>query len=180
MRRVAGPVVALAMGERGLPSRLLASKFGGHLTFGCLSEAQGSAPGQPAVCQLLHMYRIPLQKPSTQVGRETTLPSEGPLARQVSTLRLLSVVTHQGRGRHACSVWQSSLWVQVFGVIGNPVSHSRSPALHNAALQAAGLDAVYIPLLVDTLPSFLGSFNTPDFKGFSVTIPHKVHHSSPS
>ena len=62
--------------------------------------------------------------------------------------------------------------MQVYGVIGNPVSHSRSPALHNAAMRAAGLDAVYVPLLVDELLPFLAAF--PDFSGFSVTIPHKV------
>ena len=56
--------------------------------------------------------------------------------------------------------------------MGNPVSHSRSPALHNAALAAAGLDAVYVPLLVDELRPFLDAF--PSFSGFSVTIPHKV------
>ena len=56
--------------------------------------------------------------------------------------------------------------------MGNPVSHSRSPALHNAALAAAGLDAVYVPLLVDELSPFLHAF--PSFSGFSVTVPHKV------
>ena len=71
-----------------------------------------------------------------------------------------------------CAQWLAAL--QVFGVLGNPVAHSRSPALHNAALAAAGLDAVYLPFLVDDLRSFLRSFSAPDFKGFSVTIPHKV------
>ena len=66
------------------------------------------------------------------------------------------------RGSHA----------QVYGVIGNPVAHSRSPALHNTAMHAVGLDAVYVPLLVDDLQPFLDAF--PDFSGFSVTIPHKV------
>lgn len=62
--------------------------------------------------------------------------------------------------------------MQVYGIVGNPVSHSRSPALHNAALAAAGLDAVYVPLLVDELSSFLDAF--PSFSGFSVTVPHKA------
>ena len=66
--------------------------------------------------------------------------------------------------------------VQVYGVIGNPVSHSRSPALHNAAMRAGGMDAVYLPLLVDELQPFLHAF--PDFSGFSVTIPHKVQHAN--
>ena len=70
--------------------------------------------------------------------------------------------------------WRISIGhVQVYGVIGKPVAHSRSPALHNTAMHAAGLDAVYVPLLVDELPPFLEAF--PDFSGFSVTIPHKVY-----
>lgn len=70
----------------------------------------------------------------------------------------------------------SSVHVQIYGVIGNPVSHSRSPQLHNAAMAAAGLDSVYMPLLVDNLQSFLNTYSSPDYKGFSVTIPHKVPH----
>ena len=66
--------------------------------------------------------------------------------------------------------------VQVYGVIGNPVAHSRSPQLHNAAMQAAGLDSVYLPLLVDNLQKFLGTYSSPEYRGFSVTIPHKVLH----
>lgn len=64
---------------------------------------------------------------------------------------------------------------RVFGVIGKPISHSRSPLIHNAALAAAGVDAVYVPLLVDDLPAFLGSSMVDQlgFDGFSVTIPHK-------
>lgn len=63
----------------------------------------------------------------------------------------------------------------VFGVIGNPVSHSMSPALHNAALQAAGIDAVYVPLKVDDdVPGFIKAMVPFDFYGFSVTIPGKV------
>ncbi len=64
--------------------------------------------------------------------------------------------------------------MQIYGVIGNPVSHSRSPQLHNAALAAAGLDSVYLPLLVDNLRSFLKTYSSSDYRGFSVTIPHKV------
>jgi len=47
--------------------------------------------------------------------------------------------------------------------------------LHNAALALQGQDVVYVPLLVDDLAAFLASspFNTADFHGFSVTIPHK-------
>jgi 3-dehydroquinate dehydratase / shikimate dehydrogenase len=63
----------------------------------------------------------------------------------------------------------------VFGVVGNPVVHSRSPALHNAAFAATGFDAVYLPLLVDDMQRFLQAFS--DISGLSVTIPHKVRSS---
>ena len=63
----------------------------------------------------------------------------------------------------------------MLGVIGKPISHSRSPVLHNAALASVGEDIVYVPLLVDDLREFLASslFSRKDFMGFSVTIPHK-------
>ncbi len=64
---------------------------------------------------------------------------------------------------------------KVFGIIGNPVSHSRSPLIHNTAFQHIGFDGVYVPLLVDDLARFLEAFKShTDFQGFSVTIPHKV------
>lgn len=62
----------------------------------------------------------------------------------------------------------------MFGVIGNPVAHSRSPQLHNAAMEAAGLDSVYLPFLVDNLRAFLMAYSGAEYGGFSVTIPHKV------
>jgi len=61
----------------------------------------------------------------------------------------------------------------VFGVIGNPVAHSRSPALHNAALAATSSEGCYVPLLVHHLEPFLRAFDMPTFQGYSVTIPHK-------
>eukprot|EP00850_Spirogloea_muscicola_P012794 SM000084S23130 [mRNA] locus=s84:280069:283935:+ [translate_table: standard] len=63
---------------------------------------------------------------------------------------------------------------KVLGLIGNPVSHSKGPVLHNAAMASTGYDGVYVPFLVDNVASFLKMFNSPDFAGFSVTIPHKL------
>ena len=62
----AAPMIALSMGERGLPCRLLAPKFGGVLTFGALGAGRESAPEQPTVAQLRQLYRLQHQRPSTQ------------------------------------------------------------------------------------------------------------------
>jgi len=68
----------------------------------------------------------------------------------------------------------------VYGVIGCPISHSMSPAVHNAAFAAAGVDAVYVPLRVeegaDNFNRFMDELlSRPwlDFAGLSVTVPHK-------
>jgi len=61
----------------------------------------------------------------------------------------------------------------VYGVIANPVAHSMSPAIHNAAFEATGVDAVYLPFKVDDPVAFVDAFMTIDVQGYSVTIPHK-------
>lgn len=122
-----GPTIALSMGEKGQITRLLAAKYGGHLTFAALSAERASAPGQPTVAQLKGLFRF---------GRQSRAS-------------------------------------KLFGIVGNPVGHSKSPLIHNAAFEAAGFDGVYVPLLVDDFAAFVAAFDSHDFGGFSVTIPHK-------
>lgn len=64
---------------------------------------------------------------------------------------------------------------RVFGVIGDPVGHSLSPLIHNAALQETNINAMYIPFRVPRgeLASFVESFRDIPVDGYSVTIPHK-------
>lgn len=64
---------------------------------------------------------------------------------------------------------------QVFGVLGDPVGHSLSPLLHNAAMRHVGFDGVYLPLRVppDRFEATLNEFEWLDVRGYSVTIPHK-------
>jgi shikimate dehydrogenase len=60
-------------------------------------------------------------------------------------------------------------------VIGNPVAHSLSPALHNAAFDELGLDFVYVSFRVEDLKSALAGMRAlENFRGMSVTIPHKI------
>ena len=122
-----GPVIALAMGEAGVSSRLLAPKYGGFLTFGALEPGKESAPGQPALREMLQVYDIKRQDENTKV----------------------------------------------FGVIGSPIRHSMSPLIHNAAFQDQGLNAIYLPFLVENVEDFVNTFKKFNMDGCSVTLPHK-------
>jgi shikimate dehydrogenase len=64
---------------------------------------------------------------------------------------------------------------QVFGIFGCPVEHSLSPVMQNAAMQAIGLDAVYVPFMVapDKLDDAVHALRALRIRGVNVTIPHK-------
>lgn len=64
---------------------------------------------------------------------------------------------------------------QLLGVIGDPVRHSLSPVMHNAALAELGADYVYVafPIKSADLTAALAGFSAIGVQGFNVTIPHK-------
>jgi shikimate dehydrogenase len=64
---------------------------------------------------------------------------------------------------------------QLLALIGQPVGHSLSPAMHNAAFAEDGLDFVYVCLDVDPedLPAAVLGLKALKFRGFNVTMPHK-------
>jgi 3-dehydroquinate dehydratase/shikimate dehydrogenase len=62
---------------------------------------------------------------------------------------------------------------RVYGVIGDPIGHSLSPVMQNAGFQARGVNAIYLPFLVQDLQDFIGAIQPLGIRGFSVTIPHK-------
>ncbi|MGE0591341.1 MAG: type I 3-dehydroquinate dehydratase [Vicinamibacterales bacterium] len=120
---VSGPAVLIAMGDRGLFSRLLPSRMGSRWTY-----AGAAAPGQLSVERMRTEFRV-------ETVTETT---------------------------------------RVYGVVGNNVLHSLSPAMHNAAFAAAGVDAVYVPLLPVDFDDFLLFAEGVGLAGASVTVPFKV------
>lgn len=127
-RGASSPLIALSMGEAGVPTRVLAPRFGGFLTYGSYSDERASAPGQVTWKSMLDMYRF------HNIGPDTAL----------------------------------------YGVVANPVMHSMSPVIHNAAFAECGMNAVYLPFKVaDGLGDFLDAFQNYGLKGLSVTIPHK-------
>lgn len=62
---------------------------------------------------------------------------------------------------------------EIYGIMGRPVAHSLSPAMHNAAFQALGLNKVYLPFAVENVAGAVAGFRALGVKGVSVTIPHK-------
>ena len=64
---------------------------------------------------------------------------------------------------------------QLCAVIGNPVGHSLSPAIHNAAFEHLDLDFVYVAFPVEDVKGVLAGMRAiKSFRGMSVTIPHKT------
>lgn len=64
---------------------------------------------------------------------------------------------------------------KLLALIGDPVGHSLSPAMHNASFAADGLDLVYVALNVgaDDLPDAVRGAAALGLRGFNVTMPHK-------
>lgn len=64
---------------------------------------------------------------------------------------------------------------QIVGVIGDPVAHTRSPVMHNAAFAALGMDWVYVPFRVRSvdLRDAIRGFRAIGVRGVNATIPHK-------
>lgn len=123
------PTVGMCMGDMGMPSRILASKFGAPFTYATFSQERALAPGQLSFKQMTEIYR------------------------------------YESLGSDA----------DVYGVIADPVGHSLSPHVHNAAFAVKGFNAVYCPFRVpaDNLEQFMQDIPRLGIKGLSVTIPHK-------
>lgn len=62
---------------------------------------------------------------------------------------------------------------RIYAVTGRPLDHSASPAMHNAAFQAVGVDAVYVPLQAVSVEDAAGVANSLNIAGMSVTAPFK-------
>lgn len=61
----------------------------------------------------------------------------------------------------------------VYGILGNPVSHSLSPVMHNAAFSAFAENRIYLPFQVEDIAQAVQGLKALNFRGASVTIPHK-------
>ena len=112
------PLIAIAVGSRGLISQLLGPKFGGFLVYGSLEGK--SVPGLPTLVSLKHVYKLEYLNADTKV----------------------------------------------FGLISNPVGHSKGPILHNPAFRHTGYNGIYVPMLVDDIKEFFRTYTGTNFAGF--------------
>ena len=132
---------------------------------------------------------VPLLDLGAQMGREAgfVVIGMGPfgLATRVLAGRFGSKWTYAGSERDVGQISAATLLndyrfrsltdaTDVYGVVGLPVSHSVSPAMHNEAFATLRLDAVYLPLPAVSADDFVTFGRALGVKGVSVTIPHKI------
>ena len=114
----------------------------------------------------------------TGVPTRVLAPSLGCLYTYASPAESQGTAPGQVSARAMRSLFRSdklTKQTRVYGVVADPVAHSKSPAIHNRAFHARRIDAVYLPFLVT--PTQLGDWMKMaaalPVAGFSVTIPHK-------
>ena len=64
---------------------------------------------------------------------------------------------------------------ELFAIFGNPISHSKSPLMHNLSFQGLGYDACYTRYLLEDGTTLKETFFNLKLKGVNVTVPHKEH-----
>lgn len=131
---------------------------------------------------------LPLLDLGAQVSRQGTVligMGECGLATRVLARKFGSLWTYAGELRDVGQLTVSDLvdtyrfraltaTTEVYGLVGSPVSHSVSPAMHNAAFAATRYDAVYLPFPAASAEDFVAFGKAIGVKGASVTIPFKV------
>jgi len=64
---------------------------------------------------------------------------------------------------------------ELFAIFGNPVSHSKSPLMHNLSFGDLGFDACYTRYLLEDGSKLKETFHALGLKGINITVPHKEH-----
>ena len=64
---------------------------------------------------------------------------------------------------------------QLFSIFGNPVSHSKSPLMHNLSFKGLGFDGCYTRYLLEDGSKLKETFFDLKLKGINITVPHKEH-----
>ena len=149
------------------------------------------ASGAEVVKIAVNAARLSDCLPLLAVGRASTTPmvlvgmGDAGLPTRVLSARFGSCWSYAGDGVAPGQISQCLLRDQysfrslsdrtaVYGVVGRPVMHSLSPAMHNAAFKAAEIDAVYLPLAAADFDDFLRFADAIGMHGASITAPFKL------
>ena len=126
--------------------------------------------------RLLEVLDRPWPKPVTVVG----MGEMGQIIRVIGKARG-SYVTYATTGQlnaseliHGYRYRRIQRTTKLFGVVGNPVTHSRGYLLHNRAFEATGANFAYLKFPVDDVRDFFEHARAIGIAGFSVTMPHKT------
>ena len=130
---------------------------------------------------------LPLLDLGAQIGRRGTVligMGDCGLATRVLAAQFGSVWTYAGGQRSVGQITAAEFEsyrfrtvsdaTQVYGLVGSPIAHSVSPAMHNASFAANQIDAVYLPLPAADVDDFVTFAKAIGLRGASVTIPFKV------
>jgi 3-dehydroquinate dehydratase/shikimate dehydrogenase len=129
-----------------------------------LGEATPPADGSHHVLIGMGPRGVHTRIMSARLRNRWTYSGDGVAPGQMSTKRMLCEYHLRRVGRDAA----------LYGVVGSPVGHSLSPAMHNAGFAQAGLDAVYVPLDARDADDFVAFARAMDLRGASITAPFKV------
>jgi 3-dehydroquinate dehydratase/shikimate dehydrogenase len=120
--------------------------------------------GGPAIVIAMGESGVASRLLAGRFGSRWTYAGEGLAPGQLPASRMID---DYGFGRVGKST-------RIFGVVSTNALHSLSPVMHNAALDAAGVDGVYVPLPVQDFADFLSFAQGIGIEGVSVTIPFKL------
>lgn len=132
-----------------------------------LADARSRDAGVPASDRVLIAMGtagVPSRILAARLGNRWTYAGEGIAPGQLPPRRLLKEFRFRDLRADAA----------VYGVVGNPVSHSLSPAMHNAGFSHLGMNAVYLPLEAADADDFVRFARTIGLAGASITAPFKV------
>ena len=122
-----------------------------------------AAAGEPAVVIAMGTAGVVTRVLPEHVGSAWTYGGDGVAPGQVSVDRL----------RDEFRVGRVGASTPVYAVVGKPIGHSVSPAMHNAAFAATGADGVYVPCEAADFADFLALADALPIAGASVTAPYK-------
>lgn len=131
-----------------------------------LVAAADRLSGQPRIIIGMGEYGFPTRVLSHRLGNLLTFASAAGEAAAPGHVSAQMLATSYRLRRHNAST-------RYFAVIGNPISHSRSPEYHNARFAEESMHACYLPILVDDVDAFFRLADAIPILGCSVTIPHK-------